>query len=970
MRAAPAVPLPVPKSPALTATTTTDTVVEKEKDADADSVVIKTRHGHTTVLQKLVGLFPTSLSSNPASPIPSTGAPKSPRNSLLQSKSILTEGRPSTSSLPSRATEVVAKTRPRTVTLEQPKSSQPPASVRWDPALLSSSQPSSRRNTATSSTAPGPKGLKVRMVTWNMHDSLPKGELEELLGKVPAYTGPTCPPGTFPTLPAGSDHPYHFVVVAGQECPSSSGIPMALGAGIKQLIDREREKEKDYIKGLDLSPKDNKSELEAATSHLGRLNQQEKELDEAILKSAKHSRERERDKDKDKEKDKDKDQEEVPVGWTSIVADWLCNGGNFGLVRSKSTKLGSVLEVTTPKGVKKAMSIKEKDSYFNGKDAKEQKRTGPYQLLVKERLLGIYLAIYIHRDLKPFVKGVSKSAVTAGLIGGRVGNKGGVGISIDLDGTTLLFLNAHLAAHEGRVSHRLANLEKIKTELEVEDFLPEDDPRKQAEDLTDRFDFTFLCGDLNFRLDITRLHADWLISRQDYSQALTFDQLLKLMKAGAKEFSGFKEAPIDFAPTFKYDVLRTLKRPKVVEDGEDEDDGESISSASTSYTRNTELEVNSPATMFNASPTTPIIASSSKVSLGHVVSANRARFKLLSLQSPLAKLQKRRGTLDSQAGTPTSAVESPHGGFPFLETPPRTSAPLQDVAHSDYLEPPPKIKVESVVSNMTNPSQDNTGVDDKGVYDSSSKKRVPSWCDRILWKTTVISLPSPAVSPEPFQDPSLLYPPRHSKHRFKRLLSPFRSKPAQSAKFPPPIPKTPIDPPYLPPLKSAPPLTQAIFPAISRPSITSDGAHSDASHDSPARRPPFSGGPTKRQNRRAATEAPGSGTLPPTSAPGSSSDRPTRRVTFGSFMSPLSGGSSTGEISRWRFLPSFLSPTMSRTSTIESEEEPLPPPTPPVVHRRGDVECMEYNTLDDRRMRRLEGRSDHRPVFGSFVAYF
>lgn len=35
--------------------------------------------------------------------------------------------------------------------------------------------------------------------------------------------------------------------------------------------------------------------------------------------------------------------------------------------------------------------------------------------------------------------------MTAGLIGGRVGNKGGVGISVNLSGTTLLFLNAHLA---------------------------------------------------------------------------------------------------------------------------------------------------------------------------------------------------------------------------------------------------------------------------------------------------------------------------------------------------------------------------------------------------------------------------------------------------------------------------------------------------------------------------------------------
>ena len=67
----------------------------------------------------------------------------------------------------------------------------------------------------------------------------------------------------------------------------------------------------------------------------------------------------------------------------------------------------------------------------------------------------------------------------------------------------------------------------------MDDFLKADDPRIVAEglgtcqsiyasrlmsrnppDITDRFDFTFLFGDLNFRLDLSRLHADWLISRR------------------------------------------------------------------------------------------------------------------------------------------------------------------------------------------------------------------------------------------------------------------------------------------------------------------------------------------------------------------------------------------------------------------------------------------------------------------------
>ena len=70
---------------------------------------------------------------------------------------------------------------------------------------------------------------------------------------------------------------------------------------------------------------------------------------------------------------------------------------------------------------------------------------GPYQLLLKERLMGIYLAVFVHRDAARFVEGLSKDTVATGMMRGRIGNKGGVGISMKIAGTTLLFVNAHLA---------------------------------------------------------------------------------------------------------------------------------------------------------------------------------------------------------------------------------------------------------------------------------------------------------------------------------------------------------------------------------------------------------------------------------------------------------------------------------------------------------------------------------------------
>lgn len=63
------------------------------------------------------------------------------------------------------------------------------------------------------------------------------------------------------------------------------------------------------------------------------------------------------------------------------------------------------------------------------------------------------------------------------------------------------------------------------------------------------------------------------------------------------------------------------------------------------------------------------------------------------------------------------------------------------------------------------------------------------------------------------------------------------------------------------------------------------------------------------------------------------------------------------------FLP-FLRDTLPQTGY-----PPIPDSPPALLPRRGDVVCLGYNTLDDRQMRRLEGKSDHRPVIGAYALY-
>lgn len=70
---------------------------------------------------------------------------------------------------------------------------------------------------------------------------------------------------------------------------------------------------------------------------------------------------------------------------------------------------------------------------------------------------------------------------------------------------------------------------------------------------------------------------------------------------------------------------------------------------------------------------------------------------------------------------------------------------------------------------------------------------------------------------------------------------------------------------------------------------------------------------------------------------------------------------------KWSFLR-FLTRDSSQTSILP--ERPSTPDSAVKRHpRKGEVVCLDYRTLDDKGMRKLEGRSDHRPVIGSYAIY-
>ena len=225
-----------------------------------------------------------------------------------------------------------------------------------------------------------------------------------------------------------------------------------------------------------------------------------------------------------------------------------------------------------------------------------------YVKLSSIRMCAMELAVFIRRLHLPRVCGLMTSYTRTGFKG-LLGNKGGVSARFSLGGVDLAFVGAHLSPHLHNAEERITDfaailysqefyvdaMGKAKKSEENEDV---EGPlhHHQAIPLIDH-DYVFFCGDLNFRLDhLSREEIISKIQSNDLASLLEHDQLSIAMRE-EKIFAGFREMPIDFAPTYKFDqgtddydtsakrrkpawCDRVLWRSKLDEGGRGEYDGE------------------------------------------------------------------------------------------------------------------------------------------------------------------------------------------------------------------------------------------------------------------------------------------------------------------------------------------------------------------------------------------------------------
>uniref|UniRef100_A0A8C3AKQ1 phosphatidylinositol-3,4,5-trisphosphate 5-phosphatase n=1 Tax=Cyclopterus lumpus TaxID=8103 RepID=A0A8C3AKQ1_CYCLU len=168
-----------------------------------------------------------------------------------------------------------------------------------------------------------------------------------------------------------------------------------------------------------------------------------------------------------------------------------------------------------------------------------------FKQVAVQSLWNMRLAVFVKPVHESRIGHVNTASVKTGL-GNTLGNKGAVGVSFLLNGTSFGFVNCHLTSGSEKVLRRNQNFVDILRLLSL------GDKQLGAFDISLRFAHLFWCGDLNYRLDLDVQDILKHVSKREFEELMCADQLTR-ERQKRKAFLNFKEEKIAFPPTYRYE---------------------------------------------------------------------------------------------------------------------------------------------------------------------------------------------------------------------------------------------------------------------------------------------------------------------------------------------------------------------------------------------------------------------------------
>lgn len=164
-----------------------------------------------------------------------------------------------------------------------------------------------------------------------------------------------------------------------------------------------------------------------------------------------------------------------------------------------------------------------------------------YEELITVRYVGMMLTVAVKKSLRGSITKCCTSIVGTGTL--KFGNKGGVGVSFQINETFMCFVNSHLAAHVQEFERRNEDHDEILRRMTFSHGL-------RARTILEHHQ-VFWIGDLNYRL--TKTDDEGIRTFCDYEKIFYLDQLYVQHVQDKRVFRDFQEGKIRFRPTYKYD---------------------------------------------------------------------------------------------------------------------------------------------------------------------------------------------------------------------------------------------------------------------------------------------------------------------------------------------------------------------------------------------------------------------------------
>ncbi|KAL5202355.1 hypothetical protein ABZP36_013307 [Zizania latifolia] len=168
--------------------------------------------------------------------------------------------------------------------------------------------------------------------------------------------------------------------------------------------------------------------------------------------------------------------------------------------------------------------------------------------ILSKQMVGIYLSVWVWRDLQKHIQNLRVSTVGVGAMG-YMGNKGSISVSMSIHQTNFCFVCCHLTSgkKDGDELKRNADVEEILRRTVFNPLPGVIMPKR----ILDHERIVWL-GDLNYRINLSYERTHKLIAKQDWDGLFEKDQLKRELREG-RTFDGWIEGVISFPPTYKYE---------------------------------------------------------------------------------------------------------------------------------------------------------------------------------------------------------------------------------------------------------------------------------------------------------------------------------------------------------------------------------------------------------------------------------